>query len=79
MGKLNFSRRGVTIAYLRSGGKVDSVRQRLRKVVIGSKSADKQDLRRKVGMTSSEQKEPSEERTILLTYQFISGCWSKVI
>lgn len=61
------------MACLRSDGNLDSARQRLRKVVIGGKSASRQDLRRNVGMMSSEQEESGEERMILRTSSVVVG------
>ena len=66
-GKLNFLSRGVTTPCLRGDGKLDSTRQRLRKVVIGGNSAGKHDLSRKDGITSSAHHESREERMMLLT------------
>ena len=58
---MNFLRRGVTIACLKGEGKVDSERQRLRRVVIGGRREFKQDLRSQVEIVSRKQ-ESDEDR-----------------
>ena len=57
----------MTKACLKEDGKVDSERQRLRSVVIGSSRESKQDLRSQVGIISSGQEELDEERMSDLT------------
>ena len=56
-GRLNFLRSGVTLACLKIVGKVDSVKQRFRSVVIGGRRASRQDLRSQVGIISREYEE----------------------
>jgi len=70
---LNFLRRGVTIACLKEEGKVDSERQRLRRVVMGVRRESKQDLRNHVGIMSREQEESGEERIRFLTSSGVVG------
>lgn len=61
------------MACLRSDGKLDSVRQRLRNVVIGGKRASRQDLRRNVGRISRGHEESGEERMIFRTSSVVVG------
>ena len=66
-GKHDFLRSGVITAVLNGAGKVDSDRQRFRRVVIGGSNASRQDLRSLVGRISRGQVESVEERMIFFT------------
>ena len=70
---MNFLRRGVTLACLKIEGKVDSVKQRFKSIVIGGKRASRQDFRSQVGMMSREQEELGEERMRDLTSSSVVG------
>lgn len=62
-----FLRRGVTEAILKESGKVPSEMAKLMMVVIGANKESRQDLRRKVGMMSSEDEAEEDERIAFLT------------
>jgi len=62
-----FSRRGVTTAFLKEVGKVDSLRQRFSRVVIGGSKAPMQDLSSLVGRMSRRQVASEAERMTFLT------------
>jgi hypothetical protein len=64
---LCFLRRGVTAAVLKESGKVPSEMAKLMMVVIGGSKESRQDLRRKVGMMSSEDEAEEDERIAFLT------------
>jgi hypothetical protein len=63
----------VTWAILKQAGNVDSLRQRLIKVVIGGRRLSRQDLSIRVGMKSSEQVASDEARMASLTSADVAG------
>lgn len=68
-----FLRRGVTAAILKDSGKVPSEMAKLMMVVIGVSKESRQDLRRKVGMMSSEDEAEEDERMAFLTSWMSAG------
>ena len=70
---MDFFKRGVTKACLKVEGKVLSIRQRLRSVVIGGSSASMQVFTSQVGSMSSEQVVLLDERIIFLTSSVVAG------
>ena len=68
-----FFRSGVTIACLKSEGKVPSVRDRLIRCAMGCVKESMQDFNNLVGIRSREQEELEEPRIIVRTSCSVTG------
>jgi hypothetical protein len=63
----------LTRAVLKQEGKVDSVRHRLIKVVIGGRRVSRHDFRIAVGMKSNEHVASEDDRIAVLTSVVVAG------